>query len=62
MKQKADTYTLDMFEDNCPVAEAITFYWGERCQGYEPKCPTCAAWAQYDKFTNLTNVREGAQV
>ena len=61
MKQKADTYTLDMFEDTCPVAEAITFYWGERCPDHEPNCPTCAAWVQYDKMKNLTNVREGAE-
>jgi hypothetical protein len=60
MKQPEDTYTLDMFEGNCPLAEAVEFYWGERCLDYEPTCHVCVAWAQYDKIKNLTNVREGA--
>ena len=32
------------------VEEAITDYWGERCPDYEPECPTCQAWAEYDKM------------
>ena len=33
------------------VARAITEYWGERCRDYEPNCPCCQAWAQYDALT-----------
>jgi hypothetical protein len=36
------------------VAEAVEFYWGERCPDFEEGCPTCAAWGQYDKMQNLT--------
>lgn len=31
------------------VEEAITAHWGERCPDHEPGCPTCDAWAEYDK-------------
>jgi hypothetical protein len=49
----------ECIENNCLVAEAVEFYWGERCPDYEANCHTCMAWAQYDKFKNLTNVSEG---
>lgn len=39
---------------NNPVAEAITEYWGERCSVYEPNCPCCEAWAQYDAMTSTS--------
>jgi len=45
--------------DNNAIAEAVESYWGERCPDFEESCPTCAAWKQYDKMRNLTNVSEG---
>jgi hypothetical protein len=38
---------------NNALAEAVEFYWGERCPDYEPLCPVCAAWKQYDKLITL---------
>ena len=35
---------------NNAIAEAIEFYWGERCPDYEAGCPICEAWKQYDKL------------
>ncbi|MCG3772521.1 MAG: hypothetical protein JW384_03735 [Nitrosomonadaceae bacterium] len=31
------------------IEEAMKGYWGERCPGsYEPECPCCKAWDEYD--------------
>lgn len=30
------------------IEQAITEYWGERCPDYEPSCPCCITWEQYD--------------
>lgn len=30
------------------VSEAIRMYWGERCGTYDPECPVCLAWAEFD--------------
>ena len=32
------------------IAEAITDYFGERCLDYAEGCPTCEAWAEYDRW------------
>lgn len=32
------------------VEEAIQEHWGERCPDFEPGCPCCRAWAEYDKL------------
>lgn len=32
------------------IAEAITDYFGERCLYYAEGCPTCEAWAEYDRM------------
>jgi hypothetical protein len=34
--------------NNNAIAEAIEFYWGERCPDHEAGCPICEAWKQYD--------------
>ena len=34
------------------IAEAITNLWGGRCPDYDPGCPACGAWAQYDRLNN----------
>lgn len=28
--------------------QTIAEYWGRRCDEYEPGCPVCDAWAEYD--------------
>ena len=30
------------------IEQAITYYWGERCEDYEPLCIVCQAWRLYD--------------
>lgn len=40
------------------IAEAITDYFGERCLDYAEGCPTCEAWAEYDRM----NTRPAAPV
>jgi hypothetical protein len=56
-------YDLEININNAPddnaVHEAVSFYWGERCSDFEPLCPVCRAWKQYDEMINLTFVREG---
>lgn len=37
------------------LEEAIKDYWGERCDEYEPECPTCKAWHEYDATLNKLN-------
>lgn len=32
------------------IAEAITDYFGERCDGFETTCMTCQAWASWDRI------------
>ena len=32
---------------NC-IEQAMTDYWGERCDSYEQGCPACDAWGEYD--------------
>jgi len=37
--------------DCTPLIEAaIIDYWGERCPEYQSGCPTCEAWAEYDRM------------
>ena len=40
------------------VSEAITEYWGERCPDFNPNCPTCKAWAEYEELTTLRAVND----
>ncbi|MCX2699355.1 hypothetical protein [Ochrobactrum chromiisoli] len=40
------------------IAEAITDYFGGRCLDYAEGCPTCEAWAEYDRM----NTRPAAPV
>ena len=35
------------------IADAIREYWGERCPDFEPGCPCCRAWIEYDEITRL---------
>ena len=35
------------------IKEAITDYWGERCQAHDPDCNCCDAWAEFDKIAAL---------
>lgn len=30
------------------IEEAIIHCWGKRCPDFDPECPTCEAWAQFD--------------
>lgn len=30
------------------VEEAILNYWGERCPTFDPECPVCDAWLEFD--------------
>lgn len=32
------------------VEQALTEYWGERCDEYEQGCPVCDAWHEYDNL------------
>ena len=32
---------------NC-IEQAMTDYWGERCDSYEQGCVVCDAWREYD--------------
>ena len=36
---------------NC-IEQAMTDYWGERCDSYEQGCPACDAWGEYDALLN----------
>lgn len=45
------------------IAEAITDYLGERCLDYAEGCPTCEAWAEYDRlYTRPAAPVEGLEV
>ena len=41
-----------------PVYAAIAHVWGERCSDYEPGCPCCDAWAEYDRLGNASAENE----
>lgn len=32
-----------------PIVEAITEWWGPRCEDFEPECFCCKAWLAYDQ-------------
>lgn len=38
------------------IAEAITDYFGERCDGFETTCMTCQAWASWDRILGKDEV------
>ena len=35
------------------LEEAISEYFGERCPDFEPGCPCCRAWAEFDETERL---------
>ena len=35
------------------LEEAITDHFGERCPDFEPGCPCCRAWAEFDEIKRL---------
>lgn len=35
------------------IAEAITEWFGPRCPDFEPECPCCLSWAEYDLLMRL---------
>ena len=35
------------------IEEAMEAQWGERCPDYEPECPCCEAWKEYDEMMVL---------
>lgn len=43
------------------IAEAITDYFGERCLDYAEGCPTCEAWAEYDRWNTRTAPADGLE-
>ena len=43
------------------VYAAIEETWGPRCPDYEPGCPCCNAWAEYDGIRNKA-LEEAAKV
>lgn len=38
------------FNPPMPIAQAITGWFGERCDEYVEGCPICEAWRQYDEL------------
>ena len=40
------------------IEEALTEHWGEKCPDYEPGCPTCDAWHQFDAIVALARRTE----
>lgn len=36
------------------IEQAIIAHWGTRCKEYEPGCPICDAWAEYDAMKALS--------
>lgn len=49
-------------DDTSPVARAIEAIWGTRCEDFEPGCPCCQAWAEYDQIIRLRSELEHARV
>lgn len=47
LTKKQDAPITDLIE------EAITEYWGERCDTPDQDCPCCRAWQQMDNLVNL---------
>ena len=41
--------------NNNLVHEAVEFYWGKRCPDHDPDCPTCKAYALYDRMILAAN-------
>lgn len=33
------------------IEEAIREHWGERCPDFDPGCPCCRAWADFDQLS-----------
>ena len=40
------------------IKEAITGWFGERCQEAMEGCPCCDAWAEYDALTRLAEAAD----
>lgn len=43
---------LENAEKHGYVYAAIAETWGERCPDFEPGCPCCDAWKEYDEMRN----------
>ena len=41
------------------LEEAIREYFGERCPDFEPGCPCCRAWAEFDSVERLRAALHG---
>lgn len=35
------------------LVEAVTEYWGKRCEPRDPDCPCCRAWDQLDRLAHF---------
>lgn len=47
MNKDSEAMVYDM-ESHGPVYAAVAYTFGKRCDDYDPGCPCCAAWAEYD--------------
>lgn len=41
------------------LEEAIQEHFGERCPDFEPGCPCCRAWAEFDEIERLRAALSG---
>lgn len=32
------------------IEEALTDYWGEKCEDFDEDCPRCQAWIEYGEM------------
>ncbi len=40
------------------IEEALIEYLGERCTDFEPECPVCQGWLEFDQLKGNTNIEE----
>lgn len=57
MNKDSETVIYDA-EIHGPVYAAIAYTWGPRCDVYEPGCPCCEAWEEYDGAATLRAANE----
>lgn len=43
------------------IEDAITEYFGERCDEYYFECVCCAAWKQYDTLREMAQEKENKE-
>lgn len=57
------TQTLgDLPDTGDMIADAIISFYGERCPDFEPECPCCKVWAEYDRLRALPIPDASAQI